>query len=209
MYLFSSKKQKHRAGFSLVELLVSITIVTAILGFIIFNQAKYTSDSILANTADSIGLSISEAQVYSVSVKGVSTNDFSSGYGIVFNVSSSSGGRDAYLSFADKNNNGVYENSWACGIGPISECLGKIYLPVGYLINDLCEMSLGGAETCGIGRVDISFVRPYTDAHIYFFDANGAPLSYSDVKGARIKVSSPTGRTMSVVVYNTGQVSIQ
>src|SRR6266481_8758790 len=76
-----------RRGFTLVELLVTIGITLVILGTLVFNQSHYSDSAALKNLADTIGLTVRQAQVYGVSVKEFNTgsNNFSSAYGVDFN----------------------------------------------------------------------------------------------------------------------------
>jgi hypothetical protein len=178
---------------------------------IVLNQSTYSSSSTLNSLADSIGLSISEAQIYSVSVKQTTpgSSNFSSAYGVEFNVVSGVGTNDAYISFADINNSSTYDSGWSCPVSAGTECLTKTTLPKGYTISSLCEIPASGGENCNVKRADVSFYRPNTDARIVYYDNTNTPVSFSNTKGLRITLTPPTGHSVSVVVYNTGQVSIQ
>jgi type II secretory pathway pseudopilin PulG len=207
----SLSKKKKDNGFTLVEVLVSMSIVVTILGVIVMNQSTYTTSSTLASIADHISLTLSEAQVYGVSVKEVTpgSNNFSAAYGVEFSLVSNSGSNDAYIFYADTDNSGTYDRGWSCSVGGISECISKTVLQTGYTVSTICEIPLSGAEVCGPGKVDITFARPNTDAKIAYFDSAGNPITFPSPKGARITLVSPTNKTLSVVVYNTGQISVQ
>jgi prepilin-type N-terminal cleavage/methylation domain-containing protein len=196
-------------GFTLIELLVSMGIMLAITATIAFNQSHYTSDAELKNLANNLGLSLRQAQVYGISVKEVSAGslNFDVGYGVVFDTTPS-GSRDAYISFADRNNptrDGIYDNNWSCPINPTSECLDKTALSQGNTVSSLCAI-YANIEDCSPTRVDITFLRPETEARVIF---NSDPSAMPDARGARIVLSSADGKTHSVSVYVTGQISIQ
>jgi prepilin-type N-terminal cleavage/methylation domain-containing protein len=199
-------------GFTLIELLVSLGIMSVILTVVVLNQSIYTDGIALVNLADEISSTISQAQVYGVGVRGLS-NDFSVSYGVTFSIRTSppdSGSNVAYLNFADKGTppNKFYDGDWLC---VASECLGKVDITRGNYIEKLCVVRNPGADICNnnVGRVDISFARPSTEAQILFFKDNGSSYDPGNIIGARIELKSPGGATRSVTVYNTGQVSVQ
>ena len=118
---------KDNCGFTLIELLVSISIVSVILTVIVLNQSTYTDSIALFNLADEISSTVSQAQAYGIGVREFSpgSSEFSISYGLTFNILAS-GSNKAYLSFADRNNNKIYDGNWSCPTGGASECLGKV-----------------------------------------------------------------------------------
>lgn len=204
--------RSYNRGFTIIELVVSVGIMMALSTIIALNQSRYTSGAELKNIANNLGLSLREAQVYGISVKGVSvgSNNFSNfgvGYGLSFNTSGS-GADSSYIFFSDKSSSGVmngqYDSGWTCPSGGTSECLDKITMSTGNRISNLCVIDQSDIESCSTGKLDISFTRPAIEAKVYW---NG---SASGIKGARIELSSADGtKHHSVVVYTTGQISIQ
>lgn len=199
-----------RAGFTIVELLVSISILIVILTVAVSNQSKYTDGAALTNLADEISSTISQAQVYGIGVKEFSagSSNFSISYGLTFNLLAS-GSNNAYLSFADRNGNKLYDGDWSCPVGGASECLAKVNISRGNLISSLCAVRSTGADICPVGRVDISFARPSTEAQFVFFNNGGMVFNPPNVKGFKVVLKSPSGLTRLVIVYTTGQVSVQ
>jgi hypothetical protein len=193
-------------------MLVSIGIMLVIISIVIFNQSKYTTGAAIQNAANDISLALRQAQVYGVSVKEFTpgSNDFSPAYGMSFNILSS-GGNNAYIFFADRGvQNGRYDGVWACALGGASECLDKTTMGQGNIISGLCQILPPNVEVCNLGRVDITFLRPSTDARFAFFHSTGGQISLPNAKGVRIKLTSPsTGLIRSVVIYRTGQISVQ
>lgn len=184
----------------MISVIIMIIISTVVAG----SQSRYTSGASLKNVANNIGLSIRQAQIYGISVKELTpgSEDFSVGYGLSFNTSFL-GDNKAYIFFADRNGNGTYSGTWDCPISGSSECLDKTPLTAGNIVSDLCIIDSGGEVCNGIDKLDISFVRPAIEAKIYYNDG------VTGVIGAKVILSSPDGRTNSVTVYTTGQVSIQ
>lgn len=209
---FKLKKLKlSPKGFSLVELIVTIGIVSVILTIIVSNQSKYADIAALGNLADEIGLTLSQAQSYGIAVRELSpgSDDFSAAYGLSMSLLPS-GSNTSYLFFADRNANHAYDGDWTCATGGASECLDKKQILRGHYIDTICVVPTSGAEECsGIGRVDMSFVRPHTEAQIVFFDTSGSLYTPSSLKGAHVTFKSPTGISRSVVVYQSGQISVQ
>ena len=197
-------------GFTVVELIVSITIVSIILTVVILNQSTYTDSLALTNLADEISSTVSQAQAYGIGVKEFSpgSSDFSAAYGLAFSLLAS-GSNSAYIYFADRNGDDIYGGDWTCPIGGASECLSKTNISRGNIINSLCAVIDAGADQCNIGRVDVSFARPSTEASILFFDLGGGSISPANMKGAKIMLMSPKGAIRSVTVYKTGQISVQ
>ena len=202
-----------------MELLVSIGILTVILAIVISNQANYTNAAALTNLADEIGLSISQAQVYGSGVKEFSPGfgEFSASYGLTFSLlSGNNGSPNAYLYFADRDPAGatlpnkIYGGDWTCSIGGTSECLQRANISGGNYIESVCMVINLLPDDCSTPRrIDISFDRPNPQAQIIFFDNSGFQVTNVNTIGARIILRSASGLTKSILVYKTGQVSIQ
>src|SRR3989344_2358458 len=177
------------AGFSLVELLVSIGILTVILTVVVSNQSKYTDGAALTNLADDIASRISQAQAYGIGVREFSlgTYDFTAAYGLTFSILPS-GSNTAYLYFADRNSNDIYDGDWSCPIGGSSECIEKVNIFRGNYIDFMCAITSIDTPCIpgGVGRVDIHFIRPNTEAQIFLFDMVGNPLNPFGQVGAKI-----------------------
>ncbi|MDB5266944.1 MAG: hypothetical protein JWN89_759 [Parcubacteria group bacterium] len=205
-------REANRAGYTLIELLVSIGIMLAIISTVFYNQSKYSQSSSLKNAANEVSLSIRQAQVYGISVKELTpgSDDFTHAYGTSFSIMSGEG--SAYILFADRfPYDSMYNDTWSCPTGGSSECMQKINMTTGNSITGLCVIQANSNEICNnVGRVDIAFLRPSTDAKLMFFNGSGNSFSPGNIIGARIILTSSTsGLTRSIVVYTTGQISVQ
>ncbi|MDO8590024.1 MAG: type II secretion system protein [bacterium] len=205
------------AGFTLVELMVSLAIVSVILTVVVSNQSTYTDGAALMGLADEISSSVSQAQAYGIGVKEFSpgSGEFDASYGLAFSLLSSDS-NTAYLSFADRDPigpalpNQSYDGDWSCPVGGSSECLGKVDISRGNYIESLCVVRSSGADNCSVARrVDISFARPDTETQLIFFNTSGGQFNPPNMIGAKIVLQSPGGSTRSVTVYSTGQISVQ
>ncbi|OHA88712.1 MAG: hypothetical protein A2653_00215 [Candidatus Zambryskibacteria bacterium RIFCSPHIGHO2_01_FULL_43_25] len=207
-------------GFTILELIVSISIIVVITAVVAFNQKDFDDQISLANLATDIEVEIRQAQVYGISVRefAPNTNEFNISYGVSFNLLTSfGGGNNFYVSFADRplpsqNNqyDGIHSGS-NCQIGGSSECLNFNNILRGNIISDLCVTLNNNTQQCfpNIGRFDVMFQRPNPDAVFTFFNPSGTVVPFPGHKGARIVITSPKGKTQSIHIYKTGQISIQ
>lgn len=191
---FGRWSSKHSGGFTLIELLVSITIMSLLSGIIIIQYSQFDSTLLLRNLAYEVALSVREAQVLGISVRGAqgtAADKFERRYGVHFDKSAST--NKTYILFRDANGNGEYT---------AGEALTTYTIARGSYISEICAGS-----TCTADTLDIMFKRPDPDA-LFLAKAGASTLSgYSDVQ---IKVTSPrdTSRTRTIRVTSTGQISV-
>lgn len=214
--LSSSGKRRlpGQAGFTLVELLVVISIMLVLTSIFILNQNRFNSSTLLRSLSYSIALSVRQAQVYGTSIRESSAGAFDTGsaaksYGVYFSQADAQASPSQYTLFADANNNGKYDNG---------EQVQIFKLNSGYTISKFCVTPSGGTAnsvcypsgTSGtITTMTVMFKRPNPDA---CFDsssaqtacATGATAQYS---GGYIQLKSGND-TRSVTVTLTGQISI-
>lgn len=203
--------KKHDRGFTLTELMVSVGIVSVILTVIVLGQSTYNDRSSLSILADNISLSVAETQAYGIAVKELTpgSSDFSAAYGMAFSLLNS-GSPTAYILFADRNGDGVYNGDWSCPTGGSSECLEKVNIVRGNYIHDFCvDRTLGSDQCSAVKRVDISFRRPETEARLTFFNSSGSLYNVENTQGIRIYLRSPGAAEKIVTVFTTGQIGIQ
>ena len=188
--------RKNNAGFSMVKLLVTISILALVSGLVFFNQSKFNNNVLIANLAYEISLAIRQAQSYGVQVKEVG-GSFDEGYGIYFNSTS-----DEFIIFADTypvaSPNFLYDS------GSNSDTVIDILkMSNGNQIEDLCVKS-GATENCTVNSVTVSFLRPNPTAII---TANSA--STPEYDSAEIKIISPKGVEKEIFVNRIGQISVK
>lgn len=190
---------------------MSLAIVASLVSVILLNQNRYADGAALLNVADELSLSITQAQAYGIGVRQFSpgTAEFSVAYGVTASLLAS-GSNAAFLSFADRNSNRAYDGTWDCTTGGANECVSKKDLTRGIYISEICAVrSSGGNECANIGRVDVTFRRPETDAVITFYNTAGSLYVPTNLLGAQITLRTPSNLTRSVTVYVSGQISVQ
>ena len=175
-------------GFTLVELLISVSIFTVITTVAMFSNNQFNGSVLLTNLAYEVALSVRQAQYYGVSVRQSSSNDFNSGYGIHFDTSVPT----SYTLFEDKPNGSqhIFDGS--------DVSVQMFTITRGNKIYKVCV-----SGDCSKTKVDITFVRPNPDAYI---TANAATGSYYGE--AEICVSSPQNNKRKIIVSSTGQISV-
>ena len=199
-------------GFTLVELVVVSAIIFVITGFILLQQSKFNSATLLRSLTYSVALSVRQAQVYGTSVResAAGSGTFASGYGVHFAIGTPS----QYLMYADlpgasAPGNGAYDTGEALPIFTIGN---------GYVLNKFCATLAGGSTqhcTSGtpttISSLSIYFRRPNTDA---CFSSSQAPAACdfgaaAVYTNAYVEVRS-TGNndTRSIKVTSTGQIAV-
>ena len=182
-------------GFSLVELLVTISILVVITSIVLVNQNRFGGNIMLSNLAYQAALTIRQAQTYGLAVReaGAGTGNFSGAYGVHF----SSANLTQLIVFVDSDGSGKYTDA--------SENVVISNISGANRIASFCGTLAGGTQKCNpeITSLDVLFRRPDPDAIIK-----------SDIVGdtygsALITFISPQGLTRNVYVAVTGQISVQ
>lgn len=187
----------------MIELLVVTAIITVVTGVVLANNARFGGVVLLENLTYDIALSIRQAQIFGIAVQRFGASTFSAGYGVHFDMSSPSN----YVVFADAlTENGMYD----CPSPGTDTCelVQTTTVTLGYRVQSLCITPPGGAENCGISKLDIMFRRPEPDAWISGSDVSCFLQHTACGESSRIVLASPRGETMSIVVDANGQVSV-
>ena len=217
--MFTGTKRGNQNGFTLIEMLVVMSIMMIITLALLVNQQRFDSSTVLRSLAYSVALSVRQAQVYGTSVLGTTTSScvggftsngqcFASAYGLHFDSSIAS----QYLLFADLDGNLTYSTS------PL-ESIKAFNFSNGYIITGFCVSGTNSGSSISrcsyptasatINTLDILFKRPNPDAT---FTAlfNGSPIAGDRYSSAYIKIQA-TGdsvNTKSINILSTGEVSV-
>ena len=194
----------HRAGFTLVELLVVSAIIVILTTVLLLRQSTFDSSTILRSVAYSVALSVRQAQVYGTSVLGTASGgsiQYATAYGLYFNRSNPT----TYALFADFNSNGVYDAS--------TETLKVFSLTNGFSLADACATLSSGANRC-LGSHDSSGLGTTASLSILFRRPNPDAVFRTEIGGesytsAWVGVQSQNKTLRSILVTSTGQISVQ
>ena len=165
-----------------MELIISIAIITLITGVILARYGSFNSTVLLTSLAYDIALSIREAQVLGISVRG-DAGAFSDAYGMHFTEGVT------YLLFIDSDDSGDYDDG---------EEISSYTIGQSNAITDLCVNS-----ACNRSSLDVLFRRPEPDAII------AADPSLPNIDSARVIVGSPDGKVRTVRIWPTGQIAVE
>lgn len=229
--LIKSKNICFTTGFTIVEMLMVLAIFIVISGIVIFNFSDFKSNVSLENLAQDIALSVRKAQSYASSTKGnllSGTPDvIFPGYGIHFSTESSitaqkfQGSNKSFIIFADIPPNpkpGFYDYKYDngtkfCGTSNLTsgnECLEEMKINSTDYISEICD-DTNPTPSCFTGTLDITFKRPDPDATFCFIPSTLPPGSSCSgtSTSAHITITSASGKTQKIKVWNTGQISIE
>ncbi len=210
-----NKQKNMKKGFTLVELLVTISMFVIITGVVLVNSKKFDSTVLLHNFAYDVALTIKQAQTYAVNVRetsnlGVSSDNlFKYDYGVYFDVDQN-GGTTNFVLFNDvvgAGGLGGPDRIYDSGISTCStvdpECIQRYSMQKGTSIQYLCAGT--GDLDCNSNtkKLAILFKRPNLSAYIYA-DNSAVQSDY-----AKIVLSSLDGATSTVVVTSAGQIYIK
>jgi prepilin-type N-terminal cleavage/methylation domain-containing protein len=193
---------KRTQGFTLVELMVVISIASIILGTVVIQQNEWSDKLAVDTQAYEMALMIRQAQIYSLAVREYTagTGDkFDIGYGVFFDIANVG----QYIYFADKNdsNRGKYNSGEDMEVKTFTR---------GVTLSKICGID-NGTEKCSnissLAKLSISFLRPDPRAVIALADSSGSIIS-SFQPPASIYLKSLGDATSLVKVEANGQVSI-
>jgi len=213
---------KPQRGFTLIELLVVTAIIVIITTFVLLRQGRFDSSTLLRSLTYSVALTIRQAQVYGVSVRGASATqvncagNFSSGvcyapaYGVIFNSPNS------YVLFADLNGNGQFDDP---NTAIIPDAVVKTFqLSKQFQIVQACA-SLSSTKECWTSDdsgalktgLTIIFRRPNPDACFSSLThpaCDGTVDSYYDSAYIQLQATDDPANTHAVQVSTTGQIAV-
>lgn len=206
-------------GFTLIEMMVVLTIIIVITGVVLSSQSSFNKTLILANTAYDLALTIRSAETYGIASQ-VSEGITNAGYGLDFQAASD----DTFTFFADS-----YPSPSAsapchpspdpsapdakpgnCAYDEGSDAIVSVYtLGNGVTFSDFCAYAAGGWECKNsnggsLSTLDIVFVRPNAEP---FMTANGNYSASTPVTQSCLALTSPQGGARYVSVSASGAIN--
>jgi len=205
------RSRKTTTGFSLIELMVVISIFAIISSVIIYDYGKFSSNLIVTNLAYEAALAVRQAQVYGISVKKTTEGaKFDASYGVWFSESDK---QNFYL-FSDKIINKQYDELYS-GSNPSGELEESFGFNGSNIIKNFCVTQSSGPRICSsatseLQYLSIVFTRPDPEAKIHAFKSDKSEvitgITYS--KAEIMFIMSRGNKTARMTVTNTGQISI-
>lgn len=182
-----AKRQNGHTGFSLVEMMVVLTIFAIMTAVVMANFPAFQDKTALQLIAQEIATTIRQAQVYGIGTR-VETDNFPS-HGVYFDLTTSDGNK-SFVLYADKNN-----AQPGFGDEDQNSVIEKFTIRGAVKINALCKTD------CSSETLDILFQRPYPEA-------NFIGGTYGGVKVEIQSTRDPTNKRL-IEVSNTGQISVK
>ena len=214
--LLKNKKISTKSGFTMAELIMVMAIFSILTAVTVWNYGKFNNNIIMTNMAYEIALSVREAQVFSLGVRGSSTN-FDTRYGVYFNSDPSANPQN-FVFFADRNSNGTCEDGAnMCSIDECisgSECEQLNSLTRGIEVSRVCVSDAGdipmdfdtgdcSADGDLINEAAVTFERPNPDAFVYDIDNN------QTFRNIAVLIESGSGAKRAIYIRENGQISVE
>jgi len=198
---FNKKNSLEINGFTIIEMLVTLSIVVIATGLVMLKYASFNSSVLLNNQAYAIGFDIRETQSISISVRGAG-GEFRQEYGMYFDISTP----NQYQLFQDIGDTKPVQYDDGEEIGD------PVIIDPRYTIVDICGTTLTNpivrhcySEGDGYpANVSVAFARPDFEAVMY--GDNMGQLSVAEITIAG-DIDSTFSKT--ILVSNTGQITIQ
>jgi prepilin-type N-terminal cleavage/methylation domain-containing protein len=213
-------------GFTLMEMIVSLAIITIITVVAINGQNDFNRTLVVTDTAYTIALSLRQAQTFGLSsrttVVGGSTFT-NAGFGIRFDTLTPT----AYTLFTDVSKaNYATPPAWCptgtagqpdekpgnCRFDPSgSEIVQSYSFNRGFTVDRFCGrktsdnvLHCSDDGSLPLTGIDIVFIRPNTNSIITATDASNV----YQLNDAHIRIAAPTGGTRYICVTRVGQISV-
>ncbi len=184
-------------GFSVLEMIVVLGIVTLVSSVVLANYPAFNERLGVRRAAEDIASSIRQAQAYGLGVKEFvpGSGDFP-GYGIYFQRLASAGvPATSYILYADSNKNLRYDAP--------GEKISELPLQGAAVVDDICaDQKQATPGPCGINYFYVEYLRPQPSVSLQ----SSAGVFYND---AEIKIKGPRGTVKTIVIWLSGQVSIE
>lgn len=197
-----------QAGFTLIELIVVASIMSAIILLVTFNSRRFNDDLALQTAASEVSIAIRQAQSFGVSIKqsASGSSDFSKPYGIAFDLQNSA----HFFIYSDTDNDRMYDGDTTCT--GTDECREKSVLRNGISVRRVCAEYMNSTLTCFSGSaryLTLTYVRPNPEPVIKVFNSSGGEI-VGPWKIGYVELVSRNGTRIYVLTdYLSGQIMIQ
>jgi type II secretory pathway pseudopilin PulG len=194
------------AGFGLIELMVSISIMLLVMSILMTRQDSFRGATLLRGEAYEVALKVREVQSLAVSAAFTGDGDYRGALGVYFNTSDITDG--SYIVFKDIDSNSFYSS----GLLPDPEEYDKPGILDERFEIAAIRLMNGTAVFSTPAAVSLLFERPNFDAKIYTGANTAAAASVSGVEiDVRVRgtAGSDVGEVRTVEITKTGQISVK
>jgi prepilin-type N-terminal cleavage/methylation domain-containing protein len=201
MFSFVKKLKKgFDDGFTLVEMLVSISIFMILTAVVLFNHGAFNSSMVVTNLSYEVALAIRQAQTYGLAVKQEvgDVSSFENAYGVFFDVNDAK----SFYIFADKDGDQWFDPSLDSCDGT-DECVEKIEIRGDVSIESLKSFGSDNEDN----DLAIIFKRPNPVAIIW--DENERFPGNSKAAAEIVLYSQKADKRKVVRVESSGQISVK
>lgn len=195
------KIQKNR-GMSYVELIVVLSIFSAMTSVALFNYGTFQAKIDIKNLASDIALKIVEAQKSALS-GALNLNagvNWKPSYGVFFNLAWDN---RSFIYYADLNND-IGLASYDCS--GTDECIARISITNNNSISGLSVYYQNDPTAYSLPDLTIDFTRPNAGAVIRSTPIPVPPASPIDY--VQINITSPKGAAAQIKVYPSGRIQV-
>lgn len=199
--LFSFRISDFSAGFTVIEMVIVLGIITAIAGVVLVNFPGLSANIYLQKDAQDVSLLFRKAQskafAQGVALSGSCAGRVPSGYGVRLLLNS-----PTYLMFGDCDTP-LPNKQYTPG-----EEIQTNQFDNGLVVSSFTDLN---GNTLAYPEVDIvfsfAFANPVNSMNIALVDSSGIP---SSINGIKIILKTPrSDLTKTILIVNTGQISIQ
>ena len=184
-----------KKGFTLLEIVIVLAIFAIITTLVLAKYPEFKSSISLKKTAQEIALTVREAQVYSLGVKGF-RSQFVIPYGVHFDITSPK----SFILFADFDKDGRYVED------ETAEKIKEYSIQTTDEIFELCgDKEQPSGEICGLTYLNIIFYRPTPIVTLKGYDGS----FYHTFSDADIIIKSARGKQKTIVVWANGQILVK
>lgn len=206
LYIAKIKKGSVERGFSLVELLVSISVLVLVMAVMMAGHRAFNSAVLLRSQAYDIALETRQVQLRAVSVIGGSVaSDFRQQHGVFFREASPFFAGRKYQIFRDGLTGTV-------GVVDFGEEFGRQgIVDSRFYISEIRTKDQSGVEAAIANGVSVMFERPNFDAR--FYDSNGNLLSDVVAVFIDLRVNGSAGlsgpeNVRTIEITRSGQITV-
>lgn len=207
---------KKYSGFTLVEMLVSIAIISMVSGVVIFNYPKFNEKVLINRAAREFVTTLRDAQARSVNVNQFG-GAFPKNYGVKIHKGSATFN---YFLFTDLGSspNYIYDPASPCGTGS-NECVAQFAFSRGITITNI-SIPVGAGGNPSPNDLYVLFYRPDPTMRFtaddpsppfyYCYAGPAAPCNLAVTGPFIITITNASGTfSKTINLWLTGQISIQ